>query len=66
MKIRLTLAMLFVFALGTSAYYNQKASAGNIWADGGAPPPPPPCCGGDPDITKAPKPLPTPLPANAH
>ena len=57
MKIRLTLAMLFVFALGTSAYYNQTGSLKKTWMDGNNPPPP--CCDGDP---KTPAPLPQPLP----
>ncbi|MGA3213430.1 MAG: hypothetical protein ABSD20_19160 [Terriglobales bacterium] len=63
MKIRLTLAMLFVLALGTSAYYNQAGTINKVWADGNNPPPPP-CCGGDPGVSKIKTPLPKPPSGN--
>jgi hypothetical protein len=61
MKIRLTLAMLFVLGLGTSAYYNQASSTNlkTVWTDGNNPPPPP-CCDGDPGMVVVKSPLPKP------
>jgi hypothetical protein len=53
MKIRLTLALLFVVGIGTSVYCTEKAPAMTSQ-------PAVTCCGGNPD-TPGPIPLPTPL-----
>jgi hypothetical protein len=54
MKIRLTLALLFVVGIGTSVYSAERVPALTSHPEVA-------CCGGYPDIPN-PIPLPTPLP----
>jgi hypothetical protein len=58
MKIRLILALLFTFSLGTSIYYTKKGPAiSTVLQDE--------CCNGNPHIIIVPPtPTPTPQPGN--